>query len=114
MEPGDEPPLIPMPPLTEAALRVAVAALDLAASVRYEEEFHAAWQEAVQTDSTVPMHTFLQRWGVFVALRRHPARAVRLSELEHAAGRATDRAELRAIAEEIGSLVDLARREVAG
>src|SRR5581483_2671579 len=96
VQPGDEP-LIPVPPLTEAALRVAVATLDLAASVRYEEEFHAAWQQAVQTDSTVPMHTFLQRWGVFVALRRHPARAARLAELENAAGSATDRAELQAI-----------------
>lgn len=56
-------PLFPMPPSTEQALRVAVMSLDPAAAVRFENEFHAAWQEAVQTDSTVPMHTFLHRWA---------------------------------------------------
>ncbi|WP_229324142.1 hypothetical protein [Streptomyces sp. UNOC14_S4] len=106
-------PLFPMPPLTEAALRVAVATLDLSASVRFEQEFHAAWQEAVQTDSTVPMHTFLHRWGVFVALRRHPARAARLDELERAVAQAATREEARRHASEIAALLDTAAREVA-
>ncbi|MFI6985707.1 hypothetical protein ACIBSV_45090 [Embleya sp. NPDC050154] len=66
-------PLFPMPPVTEQALRVAVLSLDPVAAVRFEQEFHGVWQEAVQTDSTVPMHTFLRRWAVFVALRRVPA-----------------------------------------
>ncbi|GDY45240.1 hypothetical protein SANT12839_061220 [Streptomyces antimycoticus] len=63
IEDSHDEPLFPMPPLTEQALRVAVRSLDLSAAVRFEEEFHSAWQEAVQTDSTVPMHTFLHRWG---------------------------------------------------
>ncbi|MFI0910620.1 hypothetical protein [Streptomyces abikoensis] len=106
-------PLIPMPPLTEAALRVAVTRLDLSAAIRFEHEFHAAWQEAVQTDSTVPMHTFLYRWGVFVALRRFPGRAARLAELEAAVAEATTRDEARAKSSEIAALLDEAAREVA-
>ncbi|PSK90254.1 hypothetical protein CLV63_12383 [Murinocardiopsis flavida] len=104
-------PLFPMPPVTEQALRVAVKRLDLTAAVRFETEFHAAWQEAVQTDSTVPMHTFLDRWAVFVALRRHPVRARRLRELEHAAAQAADVATARAKSEEIAALLDEAMRE---
>ncbi|MBZ4319700.1 hypothetical protein JNW98_10010 [Streptomyces sp. SCA2-4] len=102
-----------MPPLTEAALRVAVARVDLSAAVRFEQEFHAAWQEAVQTDSTVPMHTFLHRWGVFVALRRIPSRAARLDELERAVGRAPTLEEARAASTEIAALLDMAAREAA-
>ncbi|MFI0742215.1 hypothetical protein ACH4PU_29710 [Streptomyces sp. NPDC021100] len=107
-------PLFPMPPLTEAALRVAVTRVDLSAAVRFEQEFHAAWQEAVQTDSTVPMHTFLHRWGVFVALRRIPTRAARLDELERAVGRAATLEEARAASSEIAALLDEAAREATG
>ncbi|MEU7042901.1 hypothetical protein AB0A77_17795 [Streptomyces varsoviensis] len=103
-----------MPPLTEAALRVAVATVDLTAAVRFEQEFHSAWQEAVQTDCTVPMHTFLHRWGVFVALRRYPSRAARLDELERAVGQATDREEARASSSELAALLREAASEVSG
>ncbi|MET8180492.1 hypothetical protein [Streptomyces sp. NPDC005336] len=111
--PQHDEPVFPMPPLTEQALRVAVRSLDLSASVRFEEEFHSAWQEAVQTDSTVPMHTFLHRWGVFVALRRYPDRARRLHELERAVAEAHNIEEARHASAEIGHLLDAARREVA-
>jgi hypothetical protein len=112
-EAGDGP-LIPMPPLTEQALRTAVSTLDLAAAVRFETEFHAAWQEAVQMDSTVPMHTFLHRWGVFVALRRYPRRAARLEALEREVSEARTIEEARAASAEIAELLDEARREVRG
>jgi hypothetical protein len=107
-------PLIPMPPLTEQALRTAVTTLDLAAAVRFETEFHAAWQEAVQMDSTVPMHTFLHRWGVFVALRRYPRRAALLDQLEREVARAETIEVARAAAAGIAELLDEARREVLG
>lgn len=107
-------PLIPMPALTEQALRTAVSTLDLAAAVRFENEFHAAWQEAVQMDSTVPMHTFLHRWGVFVALRRYPRRAARLDALEREATGAETIEAARAAAAGIAELLDEARREVLG
>lgn len=104
--------LFSMPPLTEQALRVAVRRLDLAAAVTFDEEFHRAWEEAIQTDSTVPMHTFLHRWGVFVELRRYPERAARLSELEREVGEATDLESARASAGEISRILDEAARQV--
>lgn len=107
---GDEP-LFPMPPLTEQSLRVAVMSIEPAAAVRFENEFHSAWEEAVQKDSTVPMHTFLHRWGVFVALHRHPERSARLAELERTVAQA-DIAEAREAANEAAMLLDEAAREV--
>ncbi|WP_150255971.1 hypothetical protein [Nocardiopsis deserti] len=110
---ADEEPLFPMPPLTEQALRVAVSRLDLAASVRFDSEFHQVWQEAVQTDSTVPMHTFLFRWGVFVELRRYPRRAERLLELERAVSEADSADEARIAAGEISQMLGEATRRVS-
>lgn len=110
--PADDEPLFPMPPVTEQALRVAVSRLDLAAAVRFETEFHAAWQEAVQIDSTVPMHTFLHRWAVFVALRRYPDRARRLHDLERTVAGAADSTTARHAAAEIADLLDAAHREI--
>lgn len=66
----------------------------------------------MQTDSTVPMHTFLHRWAVFVALRRHPDRAARLTELERAFAQAKDRTTARDVASEIAVLLDEAAQEV--
>ena len=109
---GDEP-LFPMPPVSEAPLRAAVRRLDPAEAVRFEQEFHSAWEEALLSDSTVPMHTFLHRWAVFVALRRRPARAARLRELERAVGQAETRAEARVAAAGISALLDEAAAEVA-
>jgi hypothetical protein len=110
--PHDEP-LFPMPPVSEAPLRAAVRRLDPVEAVRYEQEFHTAWEEALLTDSTVPMHTFLHRWAVFVALRRVPARAARLHELERAVGAAETKTEARAAAAEIAALLDQAATEAA-
>ncbi|MFD3685253.1 hypothetical protein ACFWTE_10595 [Nocardiopsis sp. NPDC058631] len=91
--------------MTEQALRVAVSRLDLAEAVRFDAEFHQVWQEAVQTDSTVPMHTFLFRWAVFVELRRYPRRADRLRELEEIVGRAADVDAARDAAKEISQML---------
>ena len=109
---GETEPRFPMPARTEMPLRVAVRSLDLVAAIRYEDEFHAAWQEAVQTDSTIPLHTFLYRWAVFVELRRYPARAARLAELERTMARAEDAAGAREAASEIAALLDEAVWEI--
>jgi hypothetical protein len=101
-----------MPPLTEQALRTAVRTLDLAAAVRFEAEFHEAWQEAVQRDSTVPMHTFFYRCGVFVALHRFPRRASRLDALEREVAAAGTAGEARTASAAIAGLLDEACREV--
>ncbi|MBV9023520.1 MAG: hypothetical protein JO362_06935 [Streptomycetaceae bacterium] len=105
-------PLFPMPPLAEAALRAAVKRIDLAEAVRFEQEFRDAWQEAVQTDSTIPMRTFLFRWAVFVSLHRYPARSARFRELERAVGSAESQDEARAAASEVHYLLKAATDEV--
>lgn len=107
-------PLLPMPPITEAALRVAVRRLDLAEAVTYEKEFHDAWQEAVQTDSVLPMRTFLHRWAVWVALHRHPDRSARLRELERDFEAADTVEEARKVGREIAEMLEMAASEVNG
>lgn len=106
-------PLFPMPPITEASLRVAVRRLDLTEAVTFEQEFHAAWEEAAQTDSTIPMRRFLRRWAIFVALHRVPARSARVHELERVVGSAETAEESRAAADEISLLLADASAEVA-
>lgn len=116
-QPADHPesnePLLPMPPRTEAALRVAVRKLDLAAAVEFERTFHDAWEEAVQTDSTVPMHVFLLRWAEWVALHRWPKQSARLRELERAVGQAETVDEARVAAAEISRMLAVAGKEAA-
>lgn len=107
-------PLLLMPPLTEQALRAAVRALAPGASVRFEAELHHAEREGARVGSTVPTRTFLHRWGVFVALRRHPDRARRLQELERVVGQADGIEEARRASAEIGKLLDAAGHEVGG
>ncbi|MFD9904493.1 hypothetical protein [Streptomyces sp. NPDC059063] len=82
--------------------------MDPVASVDFEREFHAAWEQALQSDSTVPMHLFLHKWAVHVALHRYPARSERLRELERAVGIAESREEIRAAGAEIRDLLDAA------
>ena len=71
----------------------------------------SAWEQALQSDSTVPMHMFLHKWAVHVALRRFPGRSARLRELEQAVGVTEDPAELRAIGAEMKRLLDEASAE---
>ncbi|MEU1627285.1 hypothetical protein ABZ746_18555 [Streptomyces sp. NPDC020096] len=102
-----------MPPLTEASLRAAVTCLSLASVAQFELEFRQAWEEAVQVGSTVSMHTFLRRWGVFVAIKRWPERAARFRECERIVGESESRAERRAAAAEIGAMLAEAEKELA-
>jgi hypothetical protein len=105
-------PLFPMPPVTEAALRAAVKRINLAEAVRFDQEFRDAWQEAVQTDSTIPMRTFLRKWAEFVALHRYPARSARLHQLERAFQMADTDAGILKIGEEVAQLLAVAGAEV--
>lgn len=108
-----EQPLISMPPIAEASLRVAVRRLDLVAAVKYEEEFRTAWEEALQSESILPMRNFLQRWAMFVALHRHPARSARFRRLEAASAASDDRAEIYEAAAEMSRMLTAAANEVA-
>ncbi|MEU2789064.1 hypothetical protein [Streptomyces sp. NPDC007100] len=105
--------LFPMPARSAEPLRAAVQRLDPAEAVRFEQEFHAAWETALLEDSTVPMKTFLYRWGVFVALHRIPSRSARLRELEREVGSASSLEEARIAGKEIEELLEVAAREAA-
>lgn len=94
---------LPMPPLTETALRVAVNRIDLAAAVEFEQGFRQARQEAVQTDSTAPMHVG-SGWR---------CGGLRRGLLGCMSGTAEDRTVRRAASAEIGRMIAEAEREVA-
>lgn len=66
-EPGD--------PRVEAALRVTVSALDLAAADRFDRELRAARQEAERADSAAPLRLFVQRWRMYITERGLPCRS---------------------------------------
>jgi hypothetical protein len=106
--------LFPQPPRTEAALRIAVKRISPAEGVRFEQEFREVWQEAVQTDSTMPMQTFLLKWSHWVALHRYPAWSTRLRELEGAFQEAESDDDIRKIGGEIARLLDAAEAEAEG
>jgi hypothetical protein len=107
-------PLIPMPALTPAALRTAVAQIAPAHLPAFVEHLDRAVEQAAAQSTISPLRTFLQRWGEFVAIQRYPARAARLRELETAAETAADREALRSALDGIQRITDEARREVSG
>ncbi|MFJ5547767.1 hypothetical protein [Streptomyces sp. NPDC093225] len=102
-------PLIPMPALTPAALRAAVAQIAPAHLPAFVEHL----DRAAEQSTIAPLRAFLQWWGEFVAVQRHPARASRLHELEAAAAQAADRDTLDAAVAEIQEILAAARREAA-
>jgi hypothetical protein len=102
-----------MPPRTEAALRIAVRRLDPVEAVKLDQEFRDVWQEAVQTDSTVPMRMFLYKWAVWVELHRYPARSAALRELERAFQETETREDMRRVGHEISEMLKTAEAGVA-
>ncbi len=105
-------PLIPMPALTPAALRVAVAQIAPAHLPAFVEHLDRAAEQSAQQSTIAPLRAFLQWWGEF-AVQRHPARAARLRELEAVAAEADDREALDAAVAEIQDILAAARREAA-
>ncbi|SDI00193.1 hypothetical protein SAMN05421505_1307 [Sinosporangium album] len=71
-------------------------------------------EQAARQSTVAPLQGFLEQWGEFVAIHRHPARAARLRELEKQVAAVTDRDALRVVLAEIRELTALARREAAG
>jgi hypothetical protein len=78
----------------------------------FEQEFRAAWEEAIQSGGVVPMHVFLHRWAVWVCIERHPAKAARQRELERIAGSSDDVRARRSAAAELARLLHWAQREL--
>ncbi|MEU5267018.1 hypothetical protein [Streptomyces hygroscopicus] len=106
-------PLIPMPALTPAALRAAVAQIAPAQLPSFVEHLDRAVEQAATQSTIAPLRTFLLWWGEFVAIERYPARAARLRELEAVAEGATDREALRSALAEMRQITDLAQREIS-
>ncbi|MGO4419831.1 DUF6247 family protein [Streptomyces sp. MCAF7] len=106
-------PLIPMPALTPAALRAAVAQIAPVQLPSFVEHLDRAVEQAAAQSTIAPLRTFLQWWGEFVAIQRYPARAARLRELEAVAQEATDRETLRSAFSEIRKITDLAHHEIS-
>ncbi|MET7338371.1 hypothetical protein [Nonomuraea sp. NPDC005650] len=74
--------LIPRPPLTTAALRAAVAQIAPAYLGQFVDHLDQATEQAARQSTVAPLQNFLQQWGEFVAIQRHPAWAARLQALE--------------------------------
>ena len=106
-------PLIPMPALTPAALRAAVAQIAPAQLPSFVEHLDRAVEQTATQSTIAPLRTFLQWWGEFVAIQRYPARAARLCQLEAVAQEATDRETLRSTLSEIRQITDLAHHEIS-
>ncbi|MEW2414175.1 hypothetical protein AB0953_10675 [Streptomyces sp. NPDC046866] len=106
-------PLIPMPALTPAALRAAVAQIAPAHLPAFVEHLDRAAEQSAEQSTIAPLRAFLQWWGEFVAVQRRPARAARLRELEALAEAAGDRETLDKAVAEIQDILAAARREAA-
>ncbi|MEU3778586.1 hypothetical protein AB0F11_36370 [Streptomyces sp. NPDC032472] len=102
-----------MPALTPAALRAAVAQIAPAHLPAFVEHLDRAAEQSAEQSTIAPLRSFLQWWGEFVAVQRHPARAARLRELEALAEAAADRETLDKAVAEIQEILAAARREAA-
>lgn len=111
--PASDGPLIPLPALTPASLRAAVAQIAPAYLPSFAEHLDRAVEQAAAQSTSAPLRTFLQWWGEFVAIQRYPARATRLRELETVAEKATDRETLRSALAEIRQITGTAQREIS-
>ena len=108
----DDHPIIPMPPLTAEALRSAVAAIMPSRLGEMTDHMAEAVTQAKESESTVPLRTFLVTWGTAVAIERLPARAARLRECERLVEESPDADVRRRAIAEIGAILDAARQEI--
>src|SRR5262249_20713116 len=108
----DDGPIIDMPEFTPAALRLAVERLSPVSIPAFHRSLETAATQASTRGTLAPLRALCPRWALFVALRRWPARAARLHELEKiVADQGTDSATREAAHLEIGEIAAAARRE---
>jgi hypothetical protein len=77
----------------------------------FDAERAAALKQARDTYSAAPLRRFIGQWAVYVAIERHPERAARLRALEAHAAATTSPDDARAIASEVGRILDIAAAE---
>lgn len=104
-------PLIPMPALTPATLRAALAQIAPAQLPTFAEHLEEAAGQAATQSTITPLRAFLQYWGEYVAIQRYPQQAARLRRLEAAADEADDVTALNSIVAEIQQILRWAERE---
>ncbi|MFK0258446.1 DUF6247 family protein [Streptomyces sp. NPDC090445] len=101
----------PQPAATAEDLRAALARLAPDAVPTFDAERATAVARAREQVSSAPMRRFLRQWALYVAIERHPDQAARLRTLEDQAANAITPAQARAIATEIGDILDRAAAE---
>jgi hypothetical protein len=108
---GPSGPVVAQPASTPEELRAALVQLAPDAVTTFDAERANALRQARDEVSAAPMRRFVGQWSVYVAVERFPERAARLRELEARATEVEELAEARAIAAEIGSILDAACAE---
>ncbi|XIE78546.1 DUF6247 family protein [Streptomyces sp. SBR177] len=98
-------PLLPMPEKTPAALRVAVGRLDPGALGRFDQQWDEAMRQARDEYTLTPPRAFVEHWWAWVGVARFPRRLARFRECERIVSESEDRAERRAAAAELASLL---------
>jgi hypothetical protein len=106
-------PVIPLPERDPAALRAAVAKLDVAALARFESDWTAATARARDEYGMLPARYFVEHWWTWVAVQRWPRLAARLSQCESIVAESPDRAARRAAAAEISEILRYAETATA-
>jgi hypothetical protein len=102
-------PVVPLPERDPAALRAAVARLDVAALAKFESDWTAATARARDEYSLMPARYFVEHWWTWVAVERWPALSARLRECERIVAESADGAARRAAAAEIGKILHQAQ-----
>ncbi|WTW95703.1 hypothetical protein OG216_20970 [Streptomycetaceae bacterium NBC_01309] len=102
---------IAQPASTAEGLRAALAAIAPDSLPTFDAERAVALQQAREQVSAAPMRRFVGQWAVYVAVERHPDRAARFRALEARAAEVDDIGEARALAAEIGRILDAACAE---
>jgi hypothetical protein len=103
--PAGAKPAVPMPERTPSAIRAAVARLDVAVLPRFEAEWTAATARARDEYSVMPVQHHIEKWWLWVAVRRWPDLASQLHECERRAAAARDLTDARAAASAIGEIL---------
>ena len=103
-------PVIPLPEREPAAIRAAVARLDLAALAKFEADWTAA---TARVRDEYSLRYFIEHWFSWVAVERWPQLAARLHACERIVAESADRTERRAAAAEISEILRQAETATA-
>lgn len=98
-------PLIPMPEKNPAALRVAVGRLDPGTLAQFDQQWDEVMRQARDEYDLTPPRAFVEHWWSWVGVARYPQRLARFRECERIVSESDDRAERRAAATQLASIL---------